>query len=484
LAGTGKSTIARTVARTYSERGRLGASFFFSRGGGDVGHAGKFFTSIAVQLARNVATLSRHICEAITAHSDIASQSLYDQWRQLILGPLSKLDGRSCQPSYILVVDALDECSNDNDIRAILRLLAEAGSLRTVQLQVFLTSRPEIPVRYGFCQISDAEHQDFVLHNISPSIISHDISLFLAHDLALIGQENSLEAGWPGAEVIQRLVQRASGLFIWAATACRFIREGRSFAANRLSTILKDGSTDEFFTDDSVTDDDSNDDPAVAPEEHLNKLYITVLQNSARNYKKQEKKKWYKLLRTTIGTIVVLFSPLSTSSLAGVLHIRREGVIRTLNDLHSILAIPEERAQPIRLQHPSFRDFLLDEKRCADSNFWVDEKQAHKTLAANCIRLMSDSLKQDIYDLDTPGALVTDIESSQVEQCLSPEVQYACLYWIEHVQKSGAQLYDNDQVHQFLEVHLLHWLEALSWMRKISEGILAITSLESIALVR
>src|SRR5271156_5918764 len=96
---------------------------------------------------------------------------------------------------------------------------------------------------------------------------------------------------------------------------------------------------------------------------------------------------------------------------------------------------------------------------------------------------MSNSLKQDIYDLGTPGALVTDIESSQVEQCISPEVQYACLYWIDHLQKSGAQLYDNDQVHQFLEVHLLHWLEALSWMRKISEGILAITSLESIALV-
>jgi hypothetical protein len=55
--------------------------------------------------------------------------------------------------------------------------------------------------------------------------------------------------------------------------------------------------------------------------------------------------------------------------------------------------------------------------------------------------------------------------------------------WIQHLQKSGAQLYDNDQVHQFLEAHLLHWLEALSWMQKISEGILAIASLESIALV-
>jgi hypothetical protein len=51
MAGTGKSTIARTVARKYNDRNRLGASFFFSRGGGEVSHAGKFFTSIAITKA-------------------------------------------------------------------------------------------------------------------------------------------------------------------------------------------------------------------------------------------------------------------------------------------------------------------------------------------------------------------------------------------------------------------------------------------------
>src|ERR1700728_4300026 len=66
LAGTGKSTIARTVAYRYFDQKRLGASFFFSRGGGDVGHAGKFFTSFAVQLARNVPQIQRFISDAVT----------------------------------------------------------------------------------------------------------------------------------------------------------------------------------------------------------------------------------------------------------------------------------------------------------------------------------------------------------------------------------------------------------------------------------
>jgi hypothetical protein len=96
---------------------------------------------------------------------------------------------------------------------------------------------------------------------------------------------------------------------------------------------------------------------------------------------------------------------------------------------------------------------------------------------------MSTSLKPDICDLNTPSVLVSDIESSRVKRSLPPEVQYACLYWIQHFHRSGARLRDDDQVHQFLKEHLLHWLEALGWMQKVSEGIYAIASLDSIAAV-
>jgi hypothetical protein len=54
LAKTGKSTVFCTVARKYNKQELLRASFFFSKGGGDVSHTGKFFTSLAVQLAFNV----------------------------------------------------------------------------------------------------------------------------------------------------------------------------------------------------------------------------------------------------------------------------------------------------------------------------------------------------------------------------------------------------------------------------------------------
>src|ERR1700756_4997800 len=64
MAGTGKSNIARTVARESSKQNRLGGSFFFSRGGGDRGHARMFFSTLALQLAEMSPILKRDICKA------------------------------------------------------------------------------------------------------------------------------------------------------------------------------------------------------------------------------------------------------------------------------------------------------------------------------------------------------------------------------------------------------------------------------------
>ena len=347
----------------------------------------------------------------------------------------------------------------------IVQLLAEARSLRRVRLRIFLTSRPEIPIRYGFSQIPDTEHQDFVLHRISPAIVDNDISLFLEYNLGLIGQELCLCDGWPGKETIRHMVQNASGLFIWAATACHFIRAGKRFAAKRLDIILKGSSS-------AIT----------APEKHLNEIYLTILKHSiSSEYSDEEKEEACDMLKQTLGRIVVLLSPLSTSSLSRLSHLLREDIDRTFEDLYAILDIPEDPTRPLRLHHPSFRDFLLNKDRCRD--FWVDEKEAHQILAAGCIQLMSQTLKKDICEMHAPGSQASQVESSWIEKRLPAEVQYACLYWVQHLQRSGSQAYDGEEAHRFLQAHLLHWLEALGWMGKISEGIQAILSLEAHVLV-
>ena len=125
----------------------------------------------ASQLAVHILPVQRHIHDVLTARSIIASQSLEDQWRQLVVLPLLKLEGKDTYPSYVVIIDALDEFEGENDIPIILRLLAEARSLKKVRLRVLITSRPEVPIRYGFCQIPDAEHHDFILHDIELHVV-------------------------------------------------------------------------------------------------------------------------------------------------------------------------------------------------------------------------------------------------------------------------------------------------------------------------
>ncbi|KAF2631393.1 hypothetical protein BU25DRAFT_454846 [Macroventuria anomochaeta] len=339
------------------------------------------------------------------------------------------------------------------------------SSLTGVRLRVFLTSRPEVPIRHGFGQVSDTEHKDVVLHNILPSIIDHDISTFLEHHLRFIVKESYQDADWPGAEVIRLLVQHASSLFIWAATACLFVREGL-FPDVRLRILVEC----------SISRD------VAAPEEQLNKMYLTVLQTLVQpGYSTHETTMYYTMLRLILGGIVVFASPLSIRS-SGALLVPKHRMHCMLKDLHAILNILEDPLQPLRLHHPSFRDFLLSIDRCSDDSFWVDERSTQEKLAFRCLQLMSapNGLRQDICGLSKPGTLRSEIEEEVVASSLLPELQYACRYWVEHLERSQHSIADGDTVHVFLQMHLLHWLEAMSLIGETSQCVRLLARLQAL----
>ncbi|KAI9766763.1 MAG: hypothetical protein M1839_004767 [Geoglossum umbratile] len=462
LAGTGKSTIARTIAHYYHDRRRLAASFFFSRDiGGDVRDARKFFTTIAAQLAHTSDPLGDHICNAINQKSDVVNQAPREQWRQLILEPLLKLQCSAPRLSLVLVIDALDECENEDDIQTIVNLLSEAKLLRTVRLRILITSRPEIPIRQSFDKVPDTEHHDFVLHDISRSIVDHDIRVFIRYRFGAIREERMFDLEWPSEETVEALVEHASGLFIWAATACRFIKDGGRFTEKRLSTIL------------------GSDISTTAPEKGLDTIYLRVLQSSIHiDFDEHETNEHCSILRKALGAIVTLFASLSIDSFARLVNIDAKYIDESLGDLHAILDIRKDRHLPIRLHHPSFRDFLLNRKRCDDLRFWVNESVAHELIAGSCIDLLSAELRRDICGLHEPGAIAGDVSYQKIEKNFSTALQYACQYWVQHLKRSDVQLEDNGKTYSFLQQHLLHWFEALSLLGKTSEAVLEIQILE------
>jgi len=467
LAGTGKSTIAQTVAVTYSAKKALGASFFFSRGGRDVGHAEKFVTTIAFQLANIIPGLKRKVCDAISKRSDITTQSLRDQWQDLVLSPLLNLDGKDCRSRYALVIDALDECEDQNDIQIILQLLAEVRSLKVVQLRVLLTSRPEVTIRYGFDQIHKDEHEDFVLHDILPSIVDHDISIFLMDKLRLIRRKYQFQADWPEESTITSLVQSSNGLFIWAATACRFIEQGGQLAQDRLSLLLHEANS------------------TVEPARKLDEIYTTVLTNSVRGeFDEDETLRLRELFHQVIGPIIISPEPLSVSSLVRLLGKEVETLNRTLSNLHSVFHVPESESGTVRLLHPSFRDFLLDQKRCSNPHFYIDEKLVHREMYMNCLRVMSQHLRRDICNIGYPGADISELSRSEVDRHIQPHVQYACRFWVYHYQRSDVDIDGYCNVEKFLRIHFLHWLEALALLGCTSDAVVMVHMLDSGFLVR
>ncbi|RDX49649.1 hypothetical protein OH76DRAFT_1329040, partial [Lentinus brumalis] len=109
-AGTGKSTIASEFSKRLEEQGRLGASFFFTRGTQDLNSPAKVFSTIASQLARSQPSLRVPVVDAAREHLKRgALQQLEQEFEDLVRRPLSTLSSIDHAPIFV-IVDALDEC--------------------------------------------------------------------------------------------------------------------------------------------------------------------------------------------------------------------------------------------------------------------------------------------------------------------------------------------------------------------------------------
>lgn len=69
----------------------------------------------------------------------------------------------------------------------------------------------------------------------------------------------------------------------------------------------------------------------------------------------------YRDFRDIFGSIVLLASPLSTVSLAKLLHIEKADVDDQLRCLYSVLWVPSDPNARVHLLHLSFREFLVKE---------------------------------------------------------------------------------------------------------------------------
>ena len=464
MAGTGKSTISRTVAQEFADQGQLGASFFFKRGEGDRGNASRFFTTLTRQLVAQMPSLLSSVREAINADQLIFEKSLKEQFQKLIYQPLSQSLVRL--PILVLVIDALDECEREGDIKTILFLLSQTQHLKSVHVRVFLTSRPELPIQLGFERMSVDAHRDVELHDVPRETIHHDISAFVKAEFTKIrndynwtmSQDSCLSADWPGEQNLRAITEIATPLFIVAATICRFIGSPQWDPEERLATILeyKSGHMSQ-----------------------LERTYLPVLNQLLVGLIDSEKERLGREFREIVGAIAILADPLSTFSLAKLLGVSKKRIDLRLRPLHSVLRIPKDQHSPVRFLHLSFSEFLLENEKCRQTSFGVDGIATHRMLAECCLKLLSgpEGLRKNICHLES-AQLRSEVEPQTIRDHLPERIRYACRYWVHHLEKSTTRIHDQDKIHSFLKEHLLHWLEALSLMGNVHHSVHMIGQLE------
>ncbi|KAL8284649.1 hypothetical protein RB600_009186 [Gaeumannomyces tritici] len=466
MAGTGKSTISRTVAKTLADTKVPSASFFFKKGEGDRGRAAMFFTTIVTQLLYQLPALASHVRNAIESDPAIVDKTKKEQFEKLFLEPLDKCMGDVPGPLAV-VVDALDECDREEDATALVRLLSRAKEATSIRIRFFVTSRPELPIRLGFKDIGDG-YQDLALHEIPKPDIRKDISTFLHSELARVRRNfnktvpGGLPPDWPTPTSLESLVDMAVPLFIFASTACRFIAGSKySNPRERLDKILeykKKGGWSQLHT-------------TYLP--ILNQLLLEHTYSGLVSCTEDERAEIVGWFREVVGTIVLLADPLPISSLARLLGRSRINVNSGLRGLYSVLDISDDPLAPVKLLHLSFRDFLVDDENRDANPFWVDKQDTHKRLADRCLGLLStgDNLKRNVCGLRWPGTLRSEISPQTISAALTPDIQYACRYWVHHWKESKRRIRDGNLVDCFLTKHLLHWLEALSVIGRIRESI-------------
>ena len=471
MAGTGKSTISRTVSNILDKQLRLGASFFFKRGEGDRGNASRFFATIAAQLVHSIPGIEQSIANALESDSLLCEKNLQEQFDKLLSKPLASAAPGSLPPSgLVVVIDALDECERDADKRNVVRLLAQLQGIPALRLRIFLTSRPDLPVKLGFRTLHSHLHNDVVLEEVQAITIEHDIRVYFEHRFQEIKDDDwslpiydPLPADWPGNDSIEVLVQLAVPLFIFAFTVCRYISE--SDPQKRLDQILQQ----RWYNSTSG----------------LEKTYKPILDHLVAEQAPDQQSQTIADFRELVGSIVLLAEPLSARSLSELLWISCRDIGNRLKKLHSVLNIPTVPNAPIRLLHLSFRDFLVDANSRSTNRFWVDEARTHASLAGHCLQRLGEAevLYKDLLRLEKPGTRRSQVSKQRVAESIPNTIAYACCHWVWHLTESKEEISDDGFVHQFIQRHFLHWLEALSWLGRLSQAVAYISDLQAIVQV-
>ena len=382
---------------------------------------------------------------------------------KLLVGPL-----KATTIPTLIIIDALDECKDKEPASAILSIFSRYVD-QIPNVKFFITGRPEPRIRSGFRLESLAPITEVLkLHEVKPEAVDRDIELLFRTQLASLAKNRSdlnLIEDWPSSSDIDILCKKAAGFFIYASTVVKFVASEINPPAERLSLITS-------LPQSTVEEGKSG----------VDRLYTKILQQAFGGVCVDNDQECLRF-RTVVGTVLLIFNPLSIRSLSELLEYSTQHIHSTMRSLHSLLLVPESTEDPICIFHKSFPDFLMDPDRCEDKRFFVEPTDHHAEILLACLRLMGNRLKKNICNLDDHAVLseVKDLSSLQKDH-IGDALEYACQFWTKHlleIPSSSPHIEEmQKEIDNFFTVHLLHWIEVLVLTENLGIGVYAMNDIE------
>ncbi|KAF8676671.1 WD40 repeat-like protein [Rhizoctonia solani] len=501
-----KSQTQLSLCVELQARKQLAASFFCTRTSPECREAKRIVPTIAYQFARRSTPFRSALCKALEEDPDIGVGHISSQFELLLRRPLIKARDR-LPNNLVIVIDALDECIDPRVVEDFLSLLFR--SAMDLPVRFYVTSRPEPAIRDRMMVESERSRLILYLHEIEHSLVKADIELYLREELAFMS---------PADADVKKLAAHAGNLFIYAATAVRYIcpRKKGTNSRTRLSVILainmeskqKLSGIDDLYTAiltqwtpkcwQNPTIFSINPHPQLTPVcrrgadsailgadvwQNLDVMRIFrtfgVHRVSAAVDDQALKPYENESILDALWAVVCACELICISTLAALSGLDDvERVQIALQPLRSVLHV-SDHSELVTTLHTSFPDYMFDKKR--SGRFHCEKVSYGRFLAERCFIILKRQLRFNICAIKSSYTHNDEISGIEeiIHKNVSEDLFYASRFWIDHLTQT--EITDDliTIVQNFLSQKLLFWMEVLSLKKCLNTGIAGMTRLNT-----
>lgn len=435
--------IIEELARLYGDNANI--SFFFCQATDmRINSATSVLRGLIYLLAKKHLSLLRHV----RARYDHAGKTLFEDvnaWNALSAIFRDILNDSTVQMTY-LVIDALDECTNG--LCSLLDLIVEESSANR-QIKWVVSSRNRLDI---IERLDGASKIVPISLELNEKSVSEAVNRFICRKVRELARTKGYTDNTHDA--IQRyLMSNSQGTFLWVALVCQNLGRIQISPLKKLQ-LFPPG---------------------------LGALYSRMFDQVCESEDPQ-------LCKQILATISTVYRPITLIELDSLIKGRIDDY-DDLDTLSKIITICGSfltlRKDTIAFVHQSAKDFLLQKTPTEILPRGIESE--HHAIFSQCLDVLLRTLRRDIFNIKAPGFPANDVIIPSPNP-LAP-AEYACIYWADHLHASKrdetSRLSQDQQglVVKFLQQIYPHWLETLSILKGLSDGIRAMKKLEALSQV-